>query len=59
MLKSDYANGLMLAKMEIHRLQIENNKLRTEAASRLCLFPAGIFAAILLLMLGDIITSFL
>lgn len=59
MLKSDYVSELTLAKMEIHRLRVENNKLRMEAASRLCLFPAGIFAAILLLMLGDIITSFL
>ena len=45
MLKSDYANELMLAKMEIHRLRIENRKLSAEAGKRLLLFPFGIIFA--------------
>lgn len=59
MLKSDYANELMLARMEIHRLRVENNKLRIKAAYRLFLFPCGIVAASLMTVVVDIITNIL
>lgn len=38
-LKSEYASRLTLAKMEIHRLNVENNRLQTLATTRLQLLP--------------------
>lgn len=46
-LKTTIANELMLAKMKIHRLEVENRMLRERQLTRLVALATGLFYGII------------
>lgn len=54
-LKSEYASRLTLAKMEIHRLDVENRRLQLLISARLVWLPGMFFIGFVLAMLLNLL----